>query len=174
MSALVSGHNRLDGPPGEMINMLKVSGGARQRPRSNTDDGNTGDEEDVMPHVMVEYSANLDKSMDVQGLLNALHQAMIDSGHAPLEGIRTRAMRREHYCVADRNPDNAFVHIIVRMREGRPKEAYQKVADMLMAAAEKSLDATLKKHPMQLALEMHEITQLTLRRDTIRKAEKAA
>ena len=45
---------------------------------------------------------------------------------------------------------------------------------MLMAAAETSLDATLKKHPMQLALEMHEITQLTLRRDTLRKAEKAA
>jgi 5-carboxymethyl-2-hydroxymuconate isomerase len=127
-----------------------------------------------MPHVIVEYSANLDNSMDVQGLLNALHQAMIDTGHAPLEGIRTRAERREHFCVADRNPENAFVHIIVRMREGRPKEAYQKVADMLMAAAEKSLDATLKKHPMQLALEMHEITQLTLRRDTLRKSEKAA
>ena len=89
-------------------------------------------------------------------------------------GIRTRAVRREHYCVADRNPDNAFVHIIVRMREGRPKEVYQKVGEMLMAAAEKSLEQTLQKHPMQLALEMHEITQLTFRRDTLRKAEKAA
>jgi 5-carboxymethyl-2-hydroxymuconate isomerase len=127
-----------------------------------------------MPHIIVEYSANLDDSIDVPALLGALHQAMIESGQAPLEGIRTRAERREHFCVADRNPDNAFVHIIVRMREGRPKEAYQKVADMLMAAAETSLDATLKKHPMQLALEMHEITQLTLRRDTLRKAEKAA
>lgn len=127
-----------------------------------------------MPHIMVEYSANLDQAMDVPALLNALHQAMIDTGSAPLEGIRTRAMRREHYCVADRNPDNAFVHIIVRMREGRPKEVYQKVAEMLMAAAEQSLEQTLKTHPMQLALEMHEITQLTLRRDTLRKAEKAA
>ena len=127
-----------------------------------------------MPHVIIEYSANLDDSMDVQGLCNAAHQAMIDSGHAPLEGIRTRAVRREHYCVADRAPDNAFVHIIVRMREGRPKEAYQKVGEMIFAAAEKSLEKTLQKHPMQLALEMHEITQLTFRRDTIRKAEKAA
>jgi 5-carboxymethyl-2-hydroxymuconate isomerase len=156
-----------------------MTGEKEQRRREATPTRNNGarrdaDKEDTMPHIIVEYSANLDKSMDVPGLLNALHQAMIDSGHAPLEGIRTRAERREHYCVADRNPDNAFVHIIVRMREGRPKEAYQKVADMLMAAAEKSLDATLKKHPMQLALEMHEITQLTLRRDTLRKAEKAA
>lgn len=127
-----------------------------------------------MPHIIVEYSSNLDKSMDVPALLNALHQAMIDTGSAPLEGIRTRAERREHYCVADRNPDNAYVHIVVRMREGRPKEVYQKVAEMLMAAAEKSLEQTLQKHPMQLALEMHEITQLTLRRDTLRKKEKAA
>lgn len=127
-----------------------------------------------MPHIMVEYSSNLDNAMDIQGLLNALHQAMIDTGHAPIEGTRTRAMRREHYCVADRNPDNAFVHIIVRMREGRPKEVYQLVAEKLMAAAEKNLEHALNTHPMQLALEMHEITQLTLRRDTIRKKEKAA
>ena len=127
-----------------------------------------------MPHIIVEYSSNLDSAMDVQGLCNALHQAMIDSGEAPLAGIRTRAVRREHYCVADRSPSNAFVHIIVRMREGRPKEAYQKVGEMIFAAAEKSLEKTLQKHPMQLALEMHEITQLTFRRDTIRKAEKAA
>jgi hypothetical protein len=45
---------------------------------------------------------------------------------------------------------------------------------MLMAAAEKSLERVLAKHPMQLALEMHEITQLTFRRDTLRKSEKAA
>jgi 5-carboxymethyl-2-hydroxymuconate isomerase len=96
-----------------------------------------------MPHIMVEYSANLDNSMDIQGLLNALHQVMIDSGHAPLEGTRTRAMRREHYCVADRNPNNAFVHIIVRMREGRPKEVYQTIAEQLMAAAEKNLEHAL-------------------------------
>jgi hypothetical protein len=43
-----------------------------------------------------------------------------------------------------------------------------------MAAAEKSLERVLAQHPMQLALEMHEITQLTFRKDTLRKAEKAA
>jgi 5-carboxymethyl-2-hydroxymuconate isomerase len=131
-------------------------------------------EDASMPHIIVEYSSNLEGSMDVQGLLNALHQAMIDSGAAPVPGIRTRAVRRDHYCVADRDPKNAFVHIIVRMREGRPKEIYQKVGEMLMAAAEKSLDRVLAQHPMQLALEMHEITQLTFRRDTLRKSEKAA
>lgn len=128
-----------------------------------------------MPHIIVEYSSNLDGAMDIHGLLNALHRAMIETGVADTAAIRTRAVRLEHYCIADLNPNNGFVQITVRMREGRPKEAYQKVGENLMAAAEKSLDRALASHPMQLALEIHEITQLTFRRNTIRdKTEKAA
>ena len=127
-----------------------------------------------MPHIIVEYSANLENAMDVGGLLNALHQAMIDTGVADTAAIRTRAIRMDHFCVADRNPQNGFVQITVRMREGRPKEAYQKVGENLMAAAEQSLDKAMAKHPMQLALEIHEITQLTFRKNTVRDKDKAA
>ncbi len=127
-----------------------------------------------MPHIIVEYTSNLDGSMDIQGLCNALHQAMIETGVADTAAIRTRAVRMDHFCVADRDPKNGFVQITVRMREGRPKESYQKVADTLMAAAEKSLERTFAAHPLQLALEIHEITQLTLRKNTVRGKEKAA
>lgn len=127
-----------------------------------------------MPHVIVEYSANLEGAMDIQGLLDALHQAVIDTGVADVAAVRTRAERRDHYCIADRDPKNGFVQITVRLREGRPKEAYQKVAETLMAAAEKSLERAFASHPLQLALEIHEITQLTLRKNTVRGKEKAA
>lgn len=127
-----------------------------------------------MPHIIVEYSGNLDNSVDVPGLLNALHQAMIDTGVADTAAIRTRAVRLEHFCIADRDPKNGFIQITVRMREDRPKEAYQKVAENLMAAAEKSLERAFASHPLQLALEIHEITQLTLRKNTVRGKEKAA
>ena len=92
-----------------------------------------------MPHIIVEYSGNLDNALDVPGLLNALHQAMIETGVADTAAIRTRAIRLEHFCIADRDPNNGFVQITVRMREGRPKEAYQKVGESLMAAAESNL-----------------------------------
>ena len=127
-----------------------------------------------MPHIIVEYSGNLDNAVNVPALLNALHQAMIDTGVADTAAIRTRAIRLEHFCIADRDPANGFVQITVRMREGRPKEAYQKVGESLMAAAEKSLERAFASHPLQLALEIHEITQLTFRRNTVRGKEKAA
>ena len=127
-----------------------------------------------MPHIIVEYSGNLDGAVDVPGLLNALHQAMIDTGVAETAAIRTRAIRLEHFCIADRDPKNGFLHITVRMREGRPKEAYQKVADALMAAAETSLERAFASHPLQLAVEIQEMNQLTLRKNTVRSKEKAA
>jgi len=127
-----------------------------------------------MPHVIVEYSSNLDETLDVDALLGALHQAVIDTGLADTAAIRTRAARREHYCIADRNPGNGFVQIAVRMREGRPKEALQKLGESVMDAAEKSLERAFASQPLALSLEIHEITQLTFRRNTIRTSDKAA
>ena len=75
-----------------------------------------------MPHIIAEYSANLEDCLDVQGLVDDLHQAAIDSKVADLVGIRSRAARREHFRVADGNPANGFVHIIARLRIGRPEE----------------------------------------------------
>jgi len=127
-----------------------------------------------MPHIIVEYSANLDATVEIPGLLEALHQAMIGTGVADVAAIRTRAYRAENFIIADRNPKNGFVQITVRLREGRPKEAYEKVAKDLMPAAEASLERAFAAHPLQLALEIHEITQLTLRKNTVREKEKTA
>ncbi len=128
-----------------------------------------------MPHVIVEYSSNLEDSMDVGDLLDALHQGVIDTGLADTAAIRTRAFRAEHYRIADRNPKNGYVQITVRMREGRPQAALQMLAESLLAAAEQSLERAFAAHPIGLALEVHEINQLTVRRNTIRlSSERAA
>ena len=75
-----------------------------------------------MPHIIAEYSANLEDRLDVAALVADLHQAAIDSAVAELVAIRTRAERREHCRVADGNPANGFVHIVARLRVGRSEE----------------------------------------------------
>jgi 5-carboxymethyl-2-hydroxymuconate isomerase len=127
-----------------------------------------------MPHVIVEYSANVEDSVEIGALLSDLHQTMIESGLAEVAALRTRAERRDQYQVADGNPKNAFVHIVVRMREGRAQDALQKLGEQLLAVANNRLDRAYAAHPLALTIEIHEITQLTFRRNTIRKAEKAA
>src|SRR5688572_33124611 len=72
-----------------------------------------------MPHVIVEYSANLEGAVEVKALLQALHEAAIETGVFPAGGVRTRAERRDEYIVADGRPEAAFVHVMRRIGAGR-------------------------------------------------------
>ncbi len=129
-----------------------------------------------MPHVIVEYSGNLDTSIDIGTLTADLHRVVIDSGLAETVAVRTRAERREVYRVADGDPNNAFVHITARLREGRTRAQRHALGQSLLEAANGRLEPAYARHPLALTVEVHEIDpDMTFRRNTIReKAEKAA
>lgn len=122
-----------------------------------------------MPHIIAEYSANLEDCLDVQALVDDLHQVAIDSGVAELAAIRTRAERREYFRVADGNPANGFVHVTARLRIGRPEEKRTALGEALLAAADKRLTAVYPTHPIGLTVEIHEIDEMTFRRNTLRE-----
>ena len=46
-----------------------------------------------MPHLTLDYSANLDGAVDMQALCALLHEAMISTGLFELGTIRVRALR---------------------------------------------------------------------------------
>jgi len=62
-----------------------------------------------MPHVTVEYSANVAKHHDIQAVVTAVHNAAVAHGLPPIDGLRTRGAAREHYVVADNDPNHAFI-----------------------------------------------------------------
>jgi len=45
-----------------------------------------------MPHIVIDYSANLDARVDIQSLCVVLRDATVATGVAPLAGIRVRAL----------------------------------------------------------------------------------
>jgi 5-carboxymethyl-2-hydroxymuconate isomerase len=129
---------------------------------------------EFMPHIIAEYSANLEDALDVAALVADLHQAAVDSQVAELVGIRTRAVRREQFRVADGNPANGFVHITARLRRGRPEAVRKALGAALLAAADKRLANVYPTHPIGLTVEVHEIDpDMTFRRNTLRERAKA-
>jgi 5-carboxymethyl-2-hydroxymuconate isomerase len=110
-----------------------------------------------MPHVICEYSANLEEKIRIDALLETLHSAMLRSRVAELAGLRTRAERREHFRVADNDPANGFVNITIRVAKGRPPETRKLVAETVFAAASKHLEAVFATTPLALSVEVQEI-----------------
>jgi 5-carboxymethyl-2-hydroxymuconate isomerase len=110
-----------------------------------------------MPHVICEYSANLEDKIRLDALLEVLHDAMMRTRAAELAGLRTRAARRDHFRVADNDPANGFVNITVRVAKGRPPETRKLIAETVFAAASKHLESVFATTPLALSVEVQEI-----------------
>ncbi len=110
-----------------------------------------------MPHLIVEYSANLDTVIDIQALVHSVQNAAHETGIFPKAGTRTRAERREVYEIADGHGDNGFVHLIVRIGSGRPVEVRKQAGDLIFAQLTAALDEVYKAHPLAISFEMVEI-----------------
>ena len=72
-----------------------------------------------MPHIIVEYSSNLEDCLVVDQLLRSIHEAALTHPTIPLVGLRTRAERRENYLIADGDSRHMFIAVLVRLNGDR-------------------------------------------------------
>ena len=110
-----------------------------------------------MPHIIIEYSGNLDADLDIEELIGALHETAISIDALPIGGIRTRAARREHFEIADGHPDNAFINVTLRIARGRPLEVRMDAGEKLFAALTRHVAAIYDSRPLALSFEIQEI-----------------
>ncbi|MGI9261280.1 MAG: 5-carboxymethyl-2-hydroxymuconate isomerase, partial [Woeseiaceae bacterium] len=110
-----------------------------------------------MPHQLIEYSANLEEVTDIQTLVDGLHEAAMGIDGLPLGGLRTRAIRRDIYQVADQHPDNAFVHMILKLGHGRDEETRKKFGEALFASLCELLEPVSSMSPIAISFEIQEI-----------------
>jgi 5-carboxymethyl-2-hydroxymuconate isomerase len=122
-----------------------------------------------MPHLSIEYSANLEERVDISGLCAHLRQAAERIEAFPLAGLRVRALRADHYAIADGDQKHGFVDISVRLRAGRPMPVRKAAASALFRAAEEFLKPYMAQHSLALSLEMRDIDpELSPKTGTIR------
>ena len=111
-----------------------------------------------MPHLIVEYSANLEGQSDMDALCQSLHATMMASGLFELGAVRVRARPCPHYAVADRLAENAFADMILRIGTGRSVEDKKAIGQALMRGAEAHFAPLLARPHFALTLEVQEIS----------------
>ena len=110
-----------------------------------------------MPHITVEYSANLEPDLNIRRLIDAVHETVVRSGIFEVGGIRTRAEKRDHYRVADGEPTNGFIHVVIRIAPGRPMEKRKALGEAVLATVAKETDAIYAKRGLALSVELQEL-----------------
>ena len=110
-----------------------------------------------MPHVIIEYSANVEADLPPRVLAEALHAAALETGVFPIGGLRTRLARRDIYVIGDGHADNRFIHVQARIGAGRSAEVREKAAAQMFARLKAVTAAAFAVRPLGLTLEIVEI-----------------
>ena len=107
-----------------------------------------------MPHFTIEYSANLDGRVDMDAVVELVRKAAVETGIFPLGGIRVRAIKCEHYAIADGARNFGFLDMVLRLGEGRDLATRQKAGEHIFKALSAYLDPVFANSRFALSFDM--------------------
>lgn len=110
-----------------------------------------------MPHFIVEYSANIESSVDLAQLCELIRATAATIDALPTPGIRVRAIKVDHYAIADGNPKHAYIDVSVRLRGGRAMDVRKEATQTLFDSVKAFLEPVMAERSLALSFEMRDI-----------------
>jgi 5-carboxymethyl-2-hydroxymuconate isomerase len=107
-----------------------------------------------MPHFTIEYSGNLDARVDMGKVVEVVRKAAVETGIFPLGGIRVRAVRCEHFAIADGSPHFGFLAMVLRLGEGRDLATRKKAGEHIFKVLSAYLDPVFASSKFALSFDM--------------------
>jgi 5-carboxymethyl-2-hydroxymuconate isomerase len=118
-----------------------------------------------MPHLTIEYSANLRNfggfAKLCSELANVLRDQQADGQPVyPVGGIRVRAIAAEYWCIGDGSVgDAAFVHARLQVGAGRSESVRKATGDALFEALKAHFAREYQSQGLALSLEIAEFAE---------------
>ncbi len=117
-----------------------------------------------MPHLTLDYSANLRADGAIGPLCEALARALVDfkvEGKAiySIGGIRVRAFAADDYWIADGRADGAYLHARLSVARGRSEAALKATGDALFAVIRQHFAEAFERRGLALSLEIQEFPE---------------
>jgi 5-carboxymethyl-2-hydroxymuconate isomerase len=110
-----------------------------------------------MPHFTIEYSANLDATLDMQSFCEEVRRAALATGIFETGAVRVRAIRCEHYAIADNDPANSFIDVSARIGARRDLATRKQAGEAIFAAMTAFLGGLFEGQHFALSFEIREI-----------------
>ncbi len=117
-----------------------------------------------MPHLVIEYTANLEADGDLQGLCNKAAAVLVSQQSDgkpvyPIGGVRVRAHRIDTWCMADGQADYAFVHANLKIGSGRPDAVKQATGDAVFNTIQSHFAGIYASRYLALSMEINEFSE---------------
>lgn len=115
-----------------------------------------------MPHLILEYSANIAPNIAQADLLTHAHGAMLASGVFNAPDVKSRAYAAQDFRVGTQGTDASFIHARIYLLEGRTAEQKTTVVEAIFAALQ-----THAPYASQVSVDIRDMGRDTYRKRTV-------
>ena len=115
-----------------------------------------------MPHVIVQYTANLETEVDMPGLCREIAAVLIaqkdETGGPlfPIGGTRVLAYPAQHFAVADGKGPYGFCYINIRVAAGRSDAKKKASGDAVLACAQARFASAFENRNIGVTIQIDE------------------
>ncbi|HEY9067090.1 MAG TPA: 5-carboxymethyl-2-hydroxymuconate Delta-isomerase [Burkholderiaceae bacterium] len=115
-----------------------------------------------MPHLVIQYTDNLEPDAQLTALTRKLADVLLAQRDAegkavfPTGGTRVLAYPCRHYAVADGQDDYAFVYLNLRIAPGRSAGAIERAGEALLAAVQAHFASLFASRTIGITLQIDE------------------
>lgn len=110
-----------------------------------------------MPHLILEYSANIIEEEKIPELFQECHVLLAEMLPTDIQGCKSRAYKSNTYLIGSNQPNNGFVHVDLKVLPGRTKETLQQVGLNMMTLLQNYFSESLQQLNLQITLEISEL-----------------
>jgi 5-carboxymethyl-2-hydroxymuconate isomerase len=115
----------------------------------------------TMPHLTLEYTANLDEWANDLNLLSSLHRLLHSVAGIKIENCKSRWRMMEVWVVGGGEGESAFLHLDLRFLEGRPLGTKQAVGVGALELIRKHFASVPEELGLQITVEIRDIKKDT-------------
>jgi len=114
-----------------------------------------------MPHLTLEYTANLDEWASDPGVLLSLHRTLESVAGIKVGNCKSRWRMVEEWVVGDGEGESAFVHLDLRFLEGRPPSVKEAVGAGALEILKNHFGPASEGLDLQITVEIQDIRKET-------------
>jgi 5-carboxymethyl-2-hydroxymuconate isomerase len=115
-----------------------------------------------MPHTILEYTNNVDgPQIGHSDLFAELHRVLVDIIGVDVANCKSRATPLDIYRVGEGEADAGFVHLEIKVLEGRPVELLREVGERCLAVLYHHFSPARQRLKLQITVRVEEMEQKT-------------
>ena len=110
-----------------------------------------------MPHLTLEHTANIPAPKDAIHIMKAMHNVLHEIGGVKIENCKSRIKVADPFLISHGEENNAFLHLDVRLIEGRAIELKQTIGNHLLNVLKIEYQEVMQRRDLQITVEIRDI-----------------